>query len=163
MTVRDPVTPGEIQPDPAAVLRRAVELEAALIARDAGGFDAVRAAAEWVIPYLLDVHDGRAVEVVAGWLLCAVNPRLAKPREWSRQLDSAAAPPDIRQAYRTLGLAVADILGGIAVRGRELLAAGSRHLWAGVTAADRGRAEDLVPFASRAWGWAVGESGDPPE
>lgn len=150
------VTPPHICPDLPEVFRRAIELEAALVARSGGA-----AVPGWVNRFLADADADRAVRVAAERLLCGVNPRMAKVSDWSRHIDYMEATADARQALRTLGLAVADIRGEFDTRGRNLLAAGARHLWVGMTAEDRVAAQELLPVGAEAWGWSE-KAGDGP-
>ncbi len=157
-----PSTPpaGEQSPffrfDLTTVFRSAVELGRALAVCDAVGTASTPVAKEVVMHEFTAVLEAsRAADVASDRLLCVLNPRQSSVPDWSRQLDLADALPDARQALRTLGLALADVRGDgdWATRGRELLSAGTRHLWSGMGPADRAVVRELLVETHQLWQW----------
>lgn len=141
----------------------AIELGAALAARDA--LDAAREpdGADGAARFMASLDAGRVVEVAGERLLCVLNRRMSSVREWSRQLDLADASPGAREALLTLGLALSDIRGDWEVRGRELLAGAAWHLWSGMSAEDRAGVRELLAETHRLWGWPMEAQGEPGE
>jgi hypothetical protein len=111
------------------------------------------------------IHNDLLAEGAASdRLVCALNPWLSRVPEWSRRLAFEDVPPAARLALLTLGLAVADIRGGVwDERGRALLDAGTRHLWTALGADEHKAVRDLLPDTLKLWGWPENPADDPGE
>ncbi len=82
---------------------------------------------------------------------------------WVDSLDLAVASEPARKALLTIGLALADLRGDQQwhERGRDLLKAGTWHLWEGMGVADRGAVRSLLAETRRIWGWPEHPAGEP--